>query len=150
MFKDYYLILGVSKDATAEEIEKAFKDAEARSGGTASQSYQDAREAFAILSQEGVRTLYDHELDVFNASGDYENYQIKNAELAKTIGSLQTNMAASNDSSSSGFASKLGKGCLWAIVIVILFIFQTCVSAIMKQQGRNAARNGYSYVVPQK
>lgn len=34
MFKDYYLILGIGRDATLEEIEKAFKDTDAKFNGT--------------------------------------------------------------------------------------------------------------------
>ena len=30
MFKDYYLIMGIGKDATPEEIEQAYKNADAR------------------------------------------------------------------------------------------------------------------------
>ena len=36
MFKDYYLILGIGRDATLEEIEKAFKDTDAKFNGNVS------------------------------------------------------------------------------------------------------------------
>lgn len=78
MFKDYYLILCVSRDATLEDIEKAFKNANERfKGATSLQEIQDVREAIAVLSQPENRALYDRELDAFNSSEDYENYEIK-------------------------------------------------------------------------
>ena len=149
MFKDYYLILGVSKAATPEEIEKAFKDANERcNGATSSQEFQDVREAFAVLSQPENRALYDRELEAFNSSEDFENYEIKDQQLARVISSLQPTSYESEESS-SGCALKIGKGCMWTFVAIILFMLQTCFGAIMKQRGRNAVRNSYSYVMPQ-
>ena len=150
MFKDYYLILGVGSDASPDEIEKAYKDADAKINvrGIISKDFHDIQEAFTILSKPDIRALYDKELEKYNASGDYENYKIQDAKLEDTISSLQVNISK-NAEDPSGCGYKLGKGCFWIFVVVILFMLQTCFSAIMKQKGRNAARNGYSYVIPQ-
>lgn len=150
MFKDYYLILGIGKDATPEEIEKAFKDTDAQfNGNLSSIELQEAKEAFAVLSHQETKILYDKELEVYNQSDDFANYEIKDERLANIINSLQTNIEESDDTF-SGCGSKIGKGCMWAIVIVFVMMLQMCINAIMKQQGRNAVRNRYSYIMPQK
>ena len=91
MFKDYYLILGIGKDATPEEIEKAFKDTDAKfNGNLSSIELQEAKEAFTVLSHQETKILYDKELDVYNQSDDFTNYEIKDKRLANIISSLQT------------------------------------------------------------
>ncbi len=150
MFKDYYLILGIGKDASPEEIEKAFKEVESKlNDAPQSQEYQDLKEAFAVLSNQEIKILYDKELAAYNESDDFENYEIKDQSLANSISSLQTNIEV-NEKPSSGCGAKMGKGCMWAVIIVIGLMLQMCITAIMKQKGRNAVRNRYSYVMPQK
>lgn len=151
MFKDYYLILGVSSDATPEEIENAYKDADKRINvhGIISKDFHDTQEAYYILSDPELKSLYDKELKVYNASGNYDNYTIQNSKLANTISSLQGNVIE-NTGEKSGCGSKIGKGCLWAVFVVIIMMLQMCITAIMKQKGRNAVRNHYSYVMPHK
>lgn len=150
MFKDYYLILGISKEATPEEIEKAFKDVNAKFGDTAnSKEFQDAKEAFAVLSHQETKILYDKELEAYNESDDFENYQIKDQRLASTINPLQSNIEESGNSS-SGCGSKIGKGCMWAVIIVIVMMLQMCIGAIMKQKGRSDVRYRTTYVITQK
>ena len=124
MFKDYYLILGINKEATPEEIEKAFKDADAKFGGTAnSKEFQDVKEAFAVLSHQETKILYDKELEAYNESDDFANYEIKDQSLAKTINSLQTSIKV-NQQPSSGYGSKIKKGCMWAVIFVIVMMLQ--------------------------
>ena len=151
MFKDYYLILGVSNDATPEEIENAFKDAEKKinAHGIISKDFHDTQEAFHILSDPELKILYDKELEAYNASGDFDNYKIQDSKLADRISSLQSNVAE-NAGNASSCGSKIGKGCMWAVIIVIVMILQMCIGAIMKQKGRNAVRDQYSYVMPHK
>ncbi len=92
MFKDYYLILGIGRDATLEEIEKAFKDTDAKfNGNVSSIELQEAKEAFTVLSHQETKVLYDKELDAYNQSDDFANYEIKDERLANIISSLQTN-----------------------------------------------------------
>ena len=150
MFKDYYLILGISKEATPEEIENAFKDADAKlNGSPQSKEFQDAKEAFAVLSHQETKIMYDKELKAYNESDDFENYEIKDQKLASTINSFQSNIEE-NGNSSSGFGSKIGKGCMWAVIIVIVMMLQMCIGAIMKQKGRSDVRYRNTYVIPQK
>ena len=150
MFKDYYLILGIGRDATLEEIEKAFKDTDAKfNGNVSSIELQEAKEAFTVLSHQETKVLYDKELDAYNQSDDFANYEIKDERLANIISSLQTN-TEKKDNTSTGCGSKIGKGWMWAIIIVILMMLQMCIGAIMKQKGRSDVRYRNTYVIPQK
>ena len=151
MFKDYYLILGVSNQATSEEIEEAYKEADKRINvsGFISKDFHDIQEAFNILSDPELKIIYDKELEAYNESEDYDNYRIQDSRLADKISSLQSNTTGNMDEA-SGCGSKMAKGCMWAIIFAIVLILQMCVSAIMKQRGRLDVRNKYSYVIPQK
>lgn len=147
MFKDYYLILGVGSDASPEEIEKAYKCAsvEYNSNSINSQEYQ---EAFAILSHQETKLLYDKELSIYNESEDFENYEIKDKRLANIINSLQTNVEKKPESP-SGCSSKLRKGCLWVIIVVLLFLLQTCFRIAVKHRNRTITKS-YIYTEPNK
>lgn len=67
--KDYYKILGVNKDASEEEIKKAFRKLAHvhhpdKSGGNESK-FKEASEAYAVLSDKKKRAQYD----TFGSSG---------------------------------------------------------------------------------
>ena len=63
--KDYYAILGVSKDATAKEIQKAFQQKarklhpDVNKEPDAEERFKEVSEAYAVLSDEQKRARYD-------------------------------------------------------------------------------------------
>ena len=63
--KDYYAILGVSKDATAKEIQKAFQlkarklHPDINKEPDAEEKFKEVSEAYAVLSDEQKRARYD-------------------------------------------------------------------------------------------
>jgi len=67
MGKDYYKILGVSKDANEDEIKRAYKkqalkwhpDRNAGNTEAASQKFKEISEAFEVLSDKQKRTIFD-------------------------------------------------------------------------------------------
>lgn len=77
-YKDYYKILGVSKNATDAEIKKAFKT-QARKyhpdmhpeskKAEMTEKFKDINEAYEVLSDKQKRTIYDQV-----GSGNYQNY----------------------------------------------------------------------------
>jgi molecular chaperone DnaJ len=62
MAKDYYAILGVKKDASADELKKAFRrlahEHHPDKGGDAAK-FKDINEAYQILGDEKKRAAYD-------------------------------------------------------------------------------------------
>ncbi len=65
MKKDYYEVLGVSKDATKEEIKKAYRrlalkyHPDKSSSPEAEEKFKEISEAYAVLSDDEKRRQYD-------------------------------------------------------------------------------------------
>src|SRR5277367_183101 len=63
--RDYYDILGISNNASAEEIKKSFRrlamkyHPDRNPDGAAEECFKEAREAYEVLSDSGKRAMYD-------------------------------------------------------------------------------------------
>ena len=77
-YKDYYKILGVSKNASDAEIKKAFKTMARKyhpdmhpenEKATWTEKFKDLNEAYTVLSDKQKRTIYDQV-----GQSDYQNY----------------------------------------------------------------------------
>jgi molecular chaperone DnaJ len=74
--KDYYKVLGVSKDASAEEIKKAFRKIARQNhpdqnpdNAAAEKRFKEASEANSVLSDPNRRKQYDDERRYFSGGG---------------------------------------------------------------------------------
>ena len=72
--KNYYEVLGVSRDATKDEIKKAFRvmakkyhPDKNKDDNDAIKKFQDASEAQEVIGNEESRAEYDKKLDGFNS-----------------------------------------------------------------------------------
>lgn len=71
MFKDYYKILGIQRQASAQEIKSAYRTMSIKwhpdknPNADVTSVMQDINEAYAILKNEEKRKRYDMEYDIF-------------------------------------------------------------------------------------
>jgi len=73
MAKNYYIILGITADASAEDIKAAFRrramELHPDRSGLASGPFQDAQEAYSVLSDPERRRRYDRQYRAVSAPG---------------------------------------------------------------------------------
>ena len=80
--KDYYEILGVSKEATPEEIRKAYKrlalkwhpDKHVDDKKEAEEKFKEIAEAYSVLSDPDKKREYDTGGVDFDAFADFDNF----------------------------------------------------------------------------
>ena len=76
MADDYYQTLGVSKDASKEDIKKAYRDLAKKyhpdisKEPNATEKFKKISEAYAVLSDDTKKTQYDQ----FGSSGFHQRY----------------------------------------------------------------------------
>ena len=79
MAKNYYLILGVTADASAEDIKAAFRrramELHPDRSGLASGPFQDAQEAYSVLTDPERRQRYDRQRRAVSAPGQRRGAQ---------------------------------------------------------------------------
>lgn len=104
MFKDYYKVLGISKQASAQEVKSAYRSMSMKwhpdknPNADVTSIMQDINEAYAILKDESKRKRYDLEYDRFyecysaeplepqNSESSYEyDYDIQDNDLKEDI-----------------------------------------------------------------
>ena len=161
IFKDYYLILGISSDATSADIEKAVQERKKElynqkgKDWLYSQDNMEIKEASEILLNPSNKAIYDQELELYNASDNLDDYEIKNERLTHVIEYVQEKLQKGSKSigtnkQPTSIGEKIGKGCAFVILIIIAAMFKTCIGAVMKEKGKQDVRNSYSYVIQSK
>jgi len=114
--KDFYAILGVSKDASTEEIKQAYKKLarenhpDLNPGDTeAEKKFKEISEASAILTDEGKRQEYDQvrqgfNVDISDIIGDIFGFRGSGRRKGKTY---QTNLTISFIDAASGIETNV-------------------------------------------
>lgn len=104
-FRNYYAILGVSRDATIDEIKKSFRKLARQyhpdmnpGDKTAEEKFKDLGEAYEVLSDVGKRAQYDQYSNFWKQTGFQGT-----APWAKTWGNRSNGRAASEDLDFSQF-----------------------------------------------
>ena len=85
--KDYYTILGVSKDATMHEIKKAYRrlariwHPDKNDDPVAADTFMEVAEAYAVLSDDGMRKGYDNGEDVHEKARRETQHKFKDMKF---------------------------------------------------------------------
>lgn len=114
-FIDYYKILGITKNATAEEIKKAYRKQARKlhpdlnpNDAAAKIKFQQLNEANEVLSSPEKRIKYDKYGKDWERGEEYDQYQ-QQQKQSNSRGNQQTSGGFSDDDFSDYFSSMFGR-----------------------------------------
>ena len=115
--RDYYEVLGVSKDASAAEIKSAFRrlakkyHPDVSKEPDAAEKFKEAQEAYAVLSDESKRKQYDQfGHAAFSGNGASGGYDFSGFDFSDIFSDLFGGGFSSSFSGFDGFSSFGGRG----------------------------------------
>lgn len=161
MFKDYYKILGISMQASPEEVKSAYRDMSKKyhpdrnPNVDTTTMMQDINEAYAILKDESKRSRYDQEYKRFTQYYEKENvadekqswsydYTVENETVKNDIEdarSFAEELVREFMSSFKKASKDAAEGAVGAVkgfipVIIIMFVVGLCMRACLSANSR--------------
>ncbi len=127
VFKDYYYLLGVQKNASEDDIKSALEKLEGK------RSPILLYEIKMILLNKELRVLYDNEYILYSVASSKENYEIQNCDLRKFLEDtksheeISVNFVTDEVFEEKENSSKFKKSIIWAIIGILLLCLSKCV-----------------------
>ena len=127
VFKDYYYLLGVQKNASEDDIKSALEKLEGK------RSPILLYEIKMILLNKELRVLYDNEYKLYSEAVSKENYEIQNCDLRKFLEDtksqeeISVNFVTNEIFEEEENSSKFKKSIIWAIIGILLLCLSKCV-----------------------
>lgn len=146
LFKDYYLILDLQKDATQDEISMAYNRALAilNSSPSPKSSMFDLQEAYKVLSSEKrLRPAYDREYMEYDQQENLTPYHIKDKKLKRDIDIVRRSIGINKEKKKS---IKVNVVLLSFILLIIsAFFLFSCVTETdyRTKDYRKGVKKGY-------
>ena len=118
--RDYYEVLGVSKDASQEDIKKAYRVLAKKyhpdmnpGDKNAAEKFKEASEAYAVLSDENKRRQYDQfGMSAFDGSGGFgsQGFDFNSADFSDIFSDIFGDIFGGGGARSRGAANGPMKG----------------------------------------
>lgn len=135
MFKDYYGILGISSDATTEEISAAVE----KYHGKISNVLLD--EIQMVFRNKSLKLQYDTEYLLYSKSDSKQFYKITNPILERELIKIETYVeirARENIERFQKEEKSWGGAWRWIILIIVIMLVKECVFSY--NRGKNIER----------
>lgn len=144
MFTNYYKLLDISQTATDEEINTALKQS------TLSNTLVE--EIRMVLQNKSLKTIYDEEMELYQASESKQNYEISNTTLEREIKKIKAYI--SNKGKSITYEEEPKKKSytwLWIIAFIVISCLVKCISSYnrgkkLEENRQNFLHGGYDYM----
>lgn len=138
MFTNYYKLLHISSTATDEEINIALEQS------TLSGSLVD--EMKMVLQNKSLKTLYDEEIKLYEASGLKQNYVISNDTLEREIRKVKVYISnkARESVTYKEKPKKKNNALVWIIVFIVISCLGRCISSY--HRGKTLEENRQKYL----